>query len=163
MNPLSLRSADEKTLRLTGISPVLAHCLFELPEILRLRDQPAPRRRLLQDPSPRDVEANAEWHRLIDGELQHLFASAGETVARDLTQLDPASGQLDFPADHANAWMSALNQARLILGAQCDVTETDMEREDLDVRDPRHKALVQIHLLGWVLHLFIDHDDETAV
>jgi hypothetical protein len=163
VNHLRLELADDKHLRLTGISPLLAHCLFELPEILRLRDQPEPHQRLFPDPLQHDAESSAEWHRLMDDDLQHLFASAEEIVIRDLTQFDRKAAAITFPADHANAWMSALNQARLVLGAKYNVTEADMDDQDLDLTDPRKKALLQIHLFGWVLQHFVDHEQEDAV
>jgi hypothetical protein len=162
VNPLHLETVDEKRVRLSNISPLLAHCLFEVPEILRLREQSGPHQRLFPDPIANDAESNAEWHRLMDGEFHHLFASADEIIVRDLTQLDPVQGHVTFPAEHINAWMSALNQARLILGAKFQVRETDMDRQDLDIRDPREKALLQIHLLGWLLQLFVEHENPDA-
>lgn len=154
---------DEKSVRLGNITPLLAHCLFEVPEILRLRDHPESQQRLFPDPTSHDSESNDDWHRLMDDELRHLFVSAGETIARDLTQLDAAQGQVTFPTEHINAWMSALNQARLILGEKFRVTEADMDRQDLEIRVPRDKALLQIHLLGWLLQLFVEHENPDAL
>lgn len=117
MTRLQLDRPDEKSLRFSGVSAGVARCLFDLPDILRLRDQPGPARRLFPDPTAHDPDANADWHRLMDSDLQHLFAAAEQIVTRDLTQFDPTRGQLTFSAAHANAWLSALNQARLILGS----------------------------------------------
>ena len=38
-----------------------------------------------------------------------------------------------FAAEHLNAWMSALNEARLILGEIFRITDADMETTDFDV------------------------------
>lgn len=154
---LHLVPVGEKHLRLSGVPALLARFLFELPEILRRRDEA--HGRLFQDLVPHEPDTNAEWHRLMDADLQHLFASAEETVLRDLTQFDAEKGEVVFPVAHVRAWMGALNQARLILGELHHVNEHDMDADNLDMTDPRQRALLQIHLLGWLLHLFIDHEN----
>ena len=58
---------------------------------------------------------------------------------------------MTFAAAHLNAWMSAINEARLILGELFDVTEQDMNREDLDLEDPKQFAVLKIGALGWLL------------
>jgi len=52
--------------------------------------------------------------------------------------------------------MSTLNQTRLILAEVHKVDETDMERQDFDPQDPKHLAALRIHLLGYLLHLFVE-------
>jgi hypothetical protein len=95
-------------------------------------------------------------------ELHHLFAAAGETVARDLATLAPDPShqnhfQITFAADHLNAWMSALNQARLILGELFSVTDTDMNSADFDLDEPKGLAIFRIHILGYLLQLLVEH------
>ncbi|MCX7887670.1 MAG: DUF2017 domain-containing protein, partial [Verrucomicrobiae bacterium] len=65
--------------------------------------------------------------------------------------------RLCFPADHLNAWMSALNQARLILGERFEITEDDMNRPLLNPVKPKDAAVFQIHVLGYLLQLLVDH------
>jgi hypothetical protein len=151
---LRVEQADEKSLRVTGLSPVLAHCLFQLPEILRQRDADDAQRRLFPDPLPSDPKATAEWHELSDADLHHLFISAEETILRDLTGLE--NGEVQFAVAHLPAWISALNQARLILGELYHVTDGDMERADLDPDDAKDTALLQIHVLGYLLQLLVE-------
>ncbi len=161
MISLTVVAVDEKTLALTGIPPLLAQCLFELPEILRRRETPGIRDRLYQVPRPDDPKAAAEWHEMADPELRHLFASAEETVSRDLTGLH--EDHVRFPAAHLPAWMTALNQARLILGEAHRVTDADMERTDLNpATDPKDRALLQIHVLGFLLQRLVEHSQSHA-
>ena len=61
------------------------------------------------------------------------------------------SCRVTFAAVHLNAWMSAINEARLILGELFDVTEQDMNREDLDLENPKQFAVLKIGALGWLL------------
>ena len=71
-----------------------------------------------------------------------------------------------FPIAHLDAWLSALNQARLILGEQFRVTDAMMERRDLDPQSELDLAILRIHLLGWVLELLVEFssgDDGPAI
>jgi hypothetical protein len=157
---LRVSSAGAKHIRISGINPLLAACLAELPQILEQRDSPAAHTRLFPNPTDADDSANESWQSLISPDLHHLFASTGETVARDLTALRPESAKtqrlaVEFPVEHTAAWISAINQARLILGAVHDVTEADMTTMVEDLRTAKDHALLKIHLLGYLLELFM--------
>ena len=159
MIPLRIELIDAKTIRLTGIAPLVADCLQRLDEILAQRDSPAARQRLNPNPST-DEAINAEWEQFVAPDLRHLFVTATETVVRDLTalQLDPQGENrfcVAFPAGHLDAWMSAINQARLILGEQLQVTAADLERWDLDPRNETDLGLIRLHLLGWLLGVLV--------
>lgn len=162
MKHLAIAPADAKHLRVTGLDPVLAGCLGEVPRLLAQGDRPPARQRLYPDPFRADAPANEEWHRLMDADLRHLFVSAGEIVQRDLTRLEPDPGQqkcsrLLLPVAHVHAWMSAVNQARLVLAERFAVTETEMERADLDPRREQDVAIFKIHVLGYLLQLLVEH------
>jgi hypothetical protein len=162
MISLRVRSVDAKRIRISGIHPLLAVCLQELPLILELRDKEPVRARLFPPPTVEDTAANREWQESIEPDLRHLFVSAGETVVRDLTGLAPqprAPARLcvTISAMHVNAWMSAINQARLILGVLFGIVdEQDMRIADLDSHNPRHVAIVKIELLGELLGRFVE-------
>ena len=169
---LRVRPHNEKYIRITGIDPLLLDSLHALPEILEQRDTPAARSRLLPDPTTADVSTNAEWQRLIGPELRHLFVSAAETVTRDLTAVAPDNQQsklfeTTFPTEHLRAWMSALNQTRLILGELFKVTEADMESADFDLKNPKGLAVFRIHVFGYLLQLLVEletgHESENPV
>jgi len=160
---LTVQSLDEKRILISGIPSVLVAMLRELPEILELRDSPDARARLYPNPTAGSDNINREWHQLAGPELRHLFVSAGETLTRDLTALtaDKENGdawQVAFPIEHVPAWMNALNQARLILGEVHKIDEAEMNRTDFDPQSPKHMAALRIHLLGYLLHLFVELD-----
>src|SRR5260221_11959994 len=95
-------------------------------------------------------------------ELRHLFQLAGEIVARDLTALQPETNepdamQVEFAAEHLNAWMSALNQARLIQAAVFNITEEDMNDAVPDAPTDKQIAVLKIHLWGYLLQLLVEH------
>jgi|GEM_PF-776712 len=177
MNPLRVRAVDEKHIRISGIPPLLVFCLRELPHILEKRDTPDARARLFPSPTTLagkpaltrdDEKINNDWEQIIVPELRHLFVTSGETVARDLVNLEEESaethsGRVMFAAVHLNAWMSAINEARLILGELFNVTEQDMNREDLDIEDTKQFAVLKIGALGWLLgHLIAFATGESS-
>lgn len=162
MRHLRVQADGPNRIRLSGVDPVLLDCLQNLPEILAQREAPGVRERLFPNPTAGETETNRDWQRIIAPELRHLFASAGETVMGDLVSLAPDPQhrhhyQITFAADHLNAWMSALNQARLILGELYHVTETDMNRAEFDPDNPKDIAVFRIHVLGYLLQLLVEH------
>lgn len=161
MTNLRIQPLDEKHIRISGIAPVLAAMLRETPAILEMRDSPAAQTRLFPKPTAANEKANQEWQQMVSPELRHLLVSAGETVTRDLTALmvdkeDAEAYQVEFPVEHVRAWMSALNQARLILSEVHEIGEEDMNRADFDPQFPKHMAALRIHLLGYLLQLFVE-------
>jgi hypothetical protein len=160
---LKVQPLDEKRILISGIPPVLAAMLREVPEILELRDSPEARARLYPNPTADNDKINREWRQMAGPELRHLFVSAGETVGRDLTALtaEGDSGEayrVAFPVEHVPAWISALNQTRLILGEVHKIDEVEMSRTDFDPQSAKHMAALRIHLLGYLLHLFVELD-----
>jgi hypothetical protein len=156
-----VRIVNSKHLRISGLNRLIASCLVQVPEILDQRD--AASSRLLPTPTTHDEKANEEWRRLVAPELRHLFVSAGETFARDLARLKPDANHpglthIAIPLEHVNAWMTALNQARLILGEVYLLDERDMNNFELDVEQPKHRAVLIVHVLGEVLHLLVEFE-----
>jgi hypothetical protein len=150
---IRVRESAPDRVSVSGLPEPISDMLCDLPKVLARRDDAA--RRLYPDPHRHNPRAAAEWHQLMDGDLRHLFASAADLVTGDLATLDRQRGEVTFPAAHLSAWMSALNQARLILGEIHEVTESDMERDDLDPFLPRDLALVTIGTYGFLLELLV--------
>ncbi len=161
MIDLRVERLDEKHIRVSGLTAMLAVMLREMPEILELRDGPDASARLFPNPTTADDKINKEWQQMVSPELRHLFVAAAETVTRDLTALTgnqgaPGAYEVTFPVEHLSAWMSALNQTRLILAEVHKIDEEDMQRQDFDPQNPKHLAALRIHLLGYLLHLFVE-------
>ena len=163
MSGLCVEPIDAKHIRISGIEPFLANCLEGVADVLEKRDSPQVRERLFPDPTPANVKMNEDWQKLISPDLRHLFVSAGDIVTRDLTGLseDPretGSYLVTFPTEHLNAWMSALNEARLILGELFHITEKDLNRKKFDGAGARTLAIVRIHMLGYLLQLLVEFE-----
>ncbi len=149
-----------------GLFPLHVEALVEVPELLEKPEGEA-RQRLFPDPSD-DAKQREDWERLVRPELFALLASAKEIVARDLKGLVPTTPlgpvprwNLTVPAQHVNAWISALNAARLALGARHGVaTEQDLrpelvEKDGKIEMDERTFAIVKINVLAELQALLI--------
>jgi hypothetical protein len=126
---------------------------LRLPQAERdlLRSLPSQLRELLatDDPSLRrlfppayldDPEKDADYQRLMRDELLDRRRGALDTVEAtvDATRLDE---------EQVLGWLEALNDLRLVLGTQLDVTE---ELEHVDPDDPRAPGLAVYAYLGWL-------------
>jgi hypothetical protein len=149
-----------------GIFPLLVASLLEVPELLENPEGPV-RKRLFPEPAE-DRKQCEDWERLVHPDLFALLASAREIVARDLRGLEPGEPfqgiprwRLEIPPAHVNAWISALNAARLALGALHGI-ETEVElHPDLIAKgkkveiDERTLAVIKINVLAEMQALLI--------
>ena len=154
---LSLRRNADGSLAVSRIPPLLDAVLRELPSFLGPEQPDAAKKRLFPDPGG-DPEQVEEWRRTQHPELFALLADARAIVERDLASLTIARGgsKLSIPADHLNAWISALNAARLALGAVHEVTSADMESDTEPAPDTRGLAILRIHLYAWLQATLIE-------
>jgi len=150
-------------IRFRRLSLLFVPLLLQLPKIL---EQPsdAARGRLFPMVYGDDEEKEAEWERFGKPELFRLFASHREIVQKDLECLEaendaegPGRFCLAIPDGHAPAWAAALNAARLVLGADHDVTAKELEWDELPelARDRAH-VIERIHLLGEIEGLLLE-------
>ena len=154
------------------LTPPLVFILLEVPSLLGPDQPDEVKLRLFPDPSD-DDEVRKDWARLVQPELYALLASAREIVVTDLGKMASAGGvcRLEIPAPHLNAWISALNAARLALGAVHGIEDEDdlhlfddQDEEDEEVvdLDERSLAVVKIHLLGELQAMLVLEQDPEA-
>ncbi|CAN5240470.1 hypothetical protein BH23VER1_BH23VER1_12170 [soil metagenome] len=76
-----------------------------------------------------------DWHSYVRPDLKEAFDGAVAVFAADLRRAEPdpepegGRYRLRVPAQHAGAWLSTLNQARLVMNAKHQFPESD------DLRD----------------------------
>ena len=149
-------------LEISEIDPFLAELLRQLPGSTSAENSPAAQSRIYSPPtSEHEKEMRAEWKLYVQPELQRLFRSATETVAADLQQLCGnektfANRSLFIPAKHADAWLSALNQARLSIAARNEFTDgelSDNYRSPIGSR--RDLSLFQVNFYGFLQEFII--------
>jgi Domain of unknown function (DUF2017) len=144
-------------IEISELDPFLAELLRQIPASSNPDGVPAAEQRLFSPPSNRkQTELCAEWKMYVEPELRRLFQAATETVAADLQQLNGnersfANRTLRIPAKHADAWLSALNQARLVIAAKNNFTESELNDQ---FRSPigsrRDLSLFQVNFYGFL-------------
>ncbi|MHC4472148.1 MAG: DUF2017 family protein [Planctomycetota bacterium] len=145
---------------LRHVPPALAYALRQLPLLLS-DDAPGLRSRVASSPYPDDDEESRQWSRHATPELEHLFVSARQVVLTDLLGLCPDGSRgdhrIEIPATHVTAWLSALGAARVGLGEAYRVEARDMSQPRTEeIRGERDRAILLIHLLGWMQALLVD-------
>lgn len=101
--------------------------------------------RLLPDFHREDASLSGGLRALYEPEL---VAAKDGVAAVLLDTLPPHGGRVRLSDEQAQAWLSALNDIRLALGAVLEVTE-DMP-DELPPDDPRASHLGVYHWLTWV-------------
>ena len=144
-------------IEISEVDPFLAELLRQVPISASPDGVTAAEQRLFSPPTNGDeTELCAEWKIYVEPELRRLFQSATETVATDLEQLNGneksfANRTLRIPSKHADAWLSALNQARLVIAAKNNFTESELSdhfRSPIGSR--RDLSLFQINFYGFL-------------
>jgi Domain of unknown function (DUF2017) len=99
-------------------------------------------------PAYDDADSEAEYRRLVRDELldgrRRALETLEETLDRD--RLSP---------DQAQAWLTALNDLRLVLGTRLDVREDEL-LERVDPADPRAPALSLYAYLSWLQEQLVE-------
>ncbi len=93
-------------------------------------------------PAYEDKRADREYRKLMGDELL-------DGRRRALDVLEATAGQEQLTAEEAEAWLTALNDLRLVLGTRLDVRE-DTFSDGLDMRDPRAPELAVYSYLTWL-------------
>ena len=186
MGPQLSRMSDG-SLRLSELAPWFVGVLVQLPDLLDSDQPEAVSQRLYPDPSD-DKEIQETWDKYVRPELFALVATAREIVLQDIGNLrlgtdpDPrgedtellppglAMCSLDIPGKHVQAWISALNVARLTLSTRFELEDMDMtepddddeldeEEDDENVFDMRRIAIAQVHLLGFLQQMLVEEEN----
>jgi hypothetical protein len=144
-------------IEISEIDPFLAELLRQIPACANPEGAPAAEERIFSPPSNgNETELCAEWKMYVEPELRRLFQTASETVSADLQQLDGnekslANCTLRIPGKHADAWLSALNQARLVIAAKNNFTETELNDHcHSPIGSRRDLSLFQVNFYGFL-------------
>ena len=164
---MEFRRKDD-VLELSDLDPFLAELLRQIPASTKYDDAVEAERRIFSEPAqPNEKEICAEWKVYVQPELRRLFQSATETVATDLQQLNGsekpfANCTLRIPTEHADAWLNALNQARLVIAAKNNFNESELcDHYRSPIGSRRDLSLFQINFYGF-LQEFILRETEGA-
>lgn len=145
-------------LRIEGVPALFLEMLRAIPQWNEFTGEAAAAR-LFPPPAEEDLpELIEDWQAHVRPGLQETFLSARQIVAADLAKIRERGrlASLDFPFDHADAWLNALNQARLSLAAIHGLSEEELARPlDPVIRTPQEAARLQMDfyaaLQDWIL------------
>jgi hypothetical protein len=144
-------------IEISELDPFLAELLRQIPASTDPGGAAAAEQRIFSSPTNgKETELCAEWKTYVEPELRRLFQSVTETVAGDLEQLNGneksfANRTLRIPAKHSDAWLSALNQARLVIATKNNFTENELNdhfRSPIGSR--RDLSLFQVNFYGFL-------------
>lgn len=128
---------------------------------------------LFIDPGDRGGDDDeGDWDEIVHPSLRAAFEGALEVVDRDMSGAEPVDGEdgaetlwdVSIPTDHAEAWLSSLNQARLSLAERFDLYDEHGEMLGGMVDFPtgegeqrRWRAAVQSDLYGYLMEWILAH------
>lgn len=155
---------EEGKLGLKAIPPVLADILRQIP-VCGDRETEEVESRLFPFPTidPDEEDLREDWKAFVQPDLHLLFQSSRQTVEADLRGLREEGDvyELEFPFKHADAWLNALNQARLALAAEYNFGEQELSSlGPMEITNERDFALLQIELYADLQHWLIEAIDE---
>ena len=142
-------------LEISELDPFLAELLRQVPDSTNPENDAAATARLFSPPADQP-ELCSEWKLYVEPELRRLFRTATETVAADLGQLNGntkpfANCTLRIPKKHAEAWLSALNQARLVIASKYGFTEAELsDHYRSPIGSRRDLGLFQVNFYGFL-------------
>jgi hypothetical protein len=148
---------DKDSLEISELDPFLAELLRQIPESTNTDGVESAQRRILSAPAvASEPDICAEWKLYVEPELRRLFRSATETVAADLEQLNGsmkpfANCTLRIPLENAEAWLNALNQARLVIAAKYNFTDGELcDHYRSPIGSRRDLGLFQVNFYGFL-------------
>ncbi len=118
------------------------------PGDVRTPDDPA-LARLFPDAYGDDEAAATEFRRYTESDLRAGKRATAGAALDMLLPMTAAGGKLALDRDECDAWLSWLNDIRLVLGTRLEVTE-DTYEEDLSPEDPRREVMQVYGWLGWL-------------
>jgi hypothetical protein len=146
---------QQDCLEISELDPFLAELLRQIPESCNVEGVEAAQQRIFSAPAA-EAELCSEWKVYVEPELRRLFRSATETVAADLEQLNGctksfANCSLRIPLENADAWLNALNQARLAIAAKYNFTDSELcDHYRSPIGSRRDLGLFQVNFYGFV-------------
>jgi hypothetical protein len=142
------------------IPPLVAELLRQIPRWADEENDDV-EERLFPSPAtgPESGDLRTDWQAFVEPELHELFQSTRQVVDADLRGMseEEEGFAMEFSVKHAEAWLNALNQARLALAAKHGFQEEELAGNGPGILgSERDLALFQIHFYGLIQHWLIE-------
>jgi Domain of unknown function (DUF2017) len=156
-----IRKWKKKAIEFSRIEQIEAELLKQVPPCCEMDEGSGAESRIFPPPADAaEAELLRDWEEYVRPELRHLFRSAKETVEADLDLLKMKVGRLGrfvVPLEHGESWLNALNQARLILAAKFEFSESELSAFDLPrTFSQRELVLQQINFYAAIQERIIE-------
>jgi Domain of unknown function (DUF2017) len=156
-----IRRQQQNGFEFTDIEPIEADLLRQVAVVCESGEHSRAEERLFSKPADAsEAQFLNDWDEYVRPELKHLFLSAKNTVSEDLAKLSSGPGilgRLTVPRAHADAWLNALNQARLILATKFNFTARELSiQERPKWFSRRDMVLQQINFYAEIQERIID-------
>lgn len=156
---MEIEVLEDGTTEFRKVPEFLMEMLREVPAAAGSGD-PRVEARFFPPPVPAGSEDGLEedWAAYVQPELQATFLESREVIAADLRGARKAgkSWTIRIPLHHADAWLHALNQARIAIAASNDFSEEDLSAElPVEVATDRDRSLLRMHFYGMVQEWFV--------
>ena len=160
-----IRRLKENSIEFIDIEPLEAELLRQVPGVCENGGDDRSEARLFSDPADSsDSQFLTDWAEYVRPELRHLFISSRNTVKEDLKKLSNLPGRLGrlvVPRAHSDAWLNALNQARLILATKFNFTDRELSMHEAPKWFSRRDlVLQQINFYAEIQERIIDAIEE---
>ncbi|MFC4145700.1 DUF2017 domain-containing protein [Micromonospora mangrovi] len=113
--------------------------------------------RLFPEVYPDDSASTAEFRRYTEGDLKTAkIDQAGAILAALPDEAGGAGGEVRLDAEAAEAWLRALNDARLAMGVRLEIKDgTDLgeELDDAVAEDPSSSRVFQLSVYAYLGYL----------
>ncbi|HEY5752332.1 MAG TPA: hypothetical protein VIT21_04225 [Chthoniobacterales bacterium] len=168
---MQFRKNGETLLEFIALDPFLAELIKQIPSAADPRGETPATSRLYSCPidpalsmDPGTESLKKDWEDFVVPELKVQFGSAVAQVQHDIQEYlcegdgddDDFPYRLQIPMEHVDAWLSALNQARLVLAARFAFTEEELSRPfQSKLTSLRDLALYQISIYAFLQELII--------
>ncbi|MFY8216451.1 MAG: DUF2017 family protein [Chthoniobacterales bacterium] len=150
-----------RAFRFRKIHPLIAEFILSIPDTIdmdQLSDDAQARLFPAATDDPQFETLRNEWKAYVEPDLQEHFRSAREVVAADLKQMREVKGmvELEIAPAHGEAWLNALNQARLVLASDLDFDEQKLSSTNADVTTESGSRVFRLNLFAFMQECLID-------
>ncbi|WP_446220574.1 DUF2017 domain-containing protein [Micromonospora sp. IBHARD004] len=112
--------------------------------------------RLFPEVYPDDSASTAEFRRYTEGDLKTAKIDQAGAILAALPDSGEAGGEVRLDAEAAEAWLRALNDARLAMGVRLEIKDgTDLgeELDDAVAEDPTSSRVFQLSVYAYLGYL----------
>jgi Domain of unknown function (DUF2017) len=164
---MMIRRWKDKSIEFSRIEPIEAELLKQVPTAADPEDEKKAEERLYPAPTSQETSGMVkDWDEFVRPELRHLFLSARKVVEEDLATITRRPGKISHlvvPLAHAEPWLNALNQARLVLATRYDFTEAELSfNHPPQTLSKRDLVLLQINFYAAVQERLIEILQEST-